>query len=171
METAVGEQVGETQVYRQLARTIHGVVRRCVDGFSQEESLISASARRELSELGGGTFYARLRQVLPALGQATVLEKDATERYARGGPGLKGGDVARKMTELMAAWDEATKRIDAGLAGLTTEDLDAPAPFSPSNNPRETMRSLMTTVFFHQSYHAGQAGLLRRIAGKPGAIG
>ncbi len=40
METAVAEQVGETQVYRQLARTIHGVVRRCVDGFSQEESLI-----------------------------------------------------------------------------------------------------------------------------------
>lgn len=171
METAVVEQVGETQVYRQLARTIHGVVRRCVDGFSQEESLIQPQPEGNCLNWVVGHLLHVYDKVLPALGQATVLEKDATERYARGGPGLKGGDVARKMTELMAAWDEATKRIDAGLAGLTTEDLDAPAPFSPSNNPRETMRSLMTTVFFHQSYHAGQAGLLRRIAGKPGAIG
>jgi hypothetical protein len=30
---------------------------------------------------------------------------------------------------------------------------------------------LLTTVFFHQSYHVGQAGMLRRIEGRPGAIG
>jgi uncharacterized damage-inducible protein DinB len=70
----------------------------------------------------------------------------------------------------MAAWDETTERIDTGLAGLASETLDAPAPFSPSSDPNETVRSLLTTVFFHQAYHAGQTGILRRIAGKDGAI-
>ncbi|MGC1361714.1 MAG: DinB family protein [Silvibacterium sp.] len=171
METAVVEQVGETQVYRQLVRTIHGVVRRCADGFSQEESLIQPEPEGNCLNWVVGHLLHVYDKVLPALGQAPVMKKDATERYARGVPALKGADGALEMTELMAAWDEAAKRVEAGLAGLTTEALDAPAPFSPSNNPKETMRSLMTTVFFHQSYHAGQAGLLRRIAGRPGAIG
>ena len=48
--------------------------------------------------------------------------------------------------------------------------LDRPAPHSPSGNPDETVRSLLTTVFFHQAYHAGQTALLRRIAGREGAI-
>jgi hypothetical protein len=48
--------------------------------------------------------------------------------------------------------------------------MDGPAPFSPSKNPKETLRSLLTTVLFHQAYHSGQTGLLRRIAGKEGAI-
>ncbi len=70
----------------------------------------------------------------------------------------------------MTAWDEATRRIDAGLAGLAPEALDQPAPHSPGNNPNETVRSLLSVTFFHQAYHAGQTGILRRIAGKEGAI-
>jgi uncharacterized damage-inducible protein DinB len=29
---------------------------------------------------------------------------------------------------------------------------------------------VLATVFFHQAYHAGQAGVLRRVAGREGAI-
>jgi uncharacterized damage-inducible protein DinB len=64
----------------------------------------------------------------------------------------------------------AAERIDVGLADLTSEALDAPAPASPNNDPDETVRSLLALVSFHQAYHAGQTGLLRRIAGKDGAI-
>lgn len=37
-------------------------------------------------------------------------------------------------------------------------------------NPEETVSSLLTVVLFHRGYHAGQTGILRRIAGKAGAI-
>ncbi len=70
----------------------------------------------------------------------------------------------------MTARDEAAERIGAGLAGLTSKALDAPAPPSPNNDPGETVRPLLALVFFHQAYHAGQTGILRRIAGKAGAI-
>jgi len=71
---------------------------------------------------------------------------------------------------MLAKCDEAVKRFDIGLESLTPERLDSAAPFSPSNNPKETVRSLMTVVAFHQAYHVGQMGVLRRIIGKPGAI-
>jgi uncharacterized damage-inducible protein DinB len=32
------------------------------------------------------------------------------------------------------------------------------------------VRSLLSLVMFHQAYHVGQSGLLRRIAGKEGKI-
>lgn len=34
----------------------------------------------------------------------------------------------------------------------------------------ETMGSLLAAVLFHQAYHAGQLGILRRIAGESVAI-
>ena len=71
---------------------------------------------------------------------------------------------------LMAAWDQAVERVDAGLASLTADKPNSPAPLSPRNNSNETVRSLLTLVTVHQAYHAGQMGLLRRLAGKEGAI-
>jgi uncharacterized damage-inducible protein DinB len=49
--------------------------------------------------------------------------------------------------------------------------LERPAPGPDSDGElTETVRSLLGTILFHQAYHSGQTGLLRRIAGKPGAI-
>jgi uncharacterized damage-inducible protein DinB len=60
--------------------------------------------------------------------------------------------------------------VDAGLSTLTAEAMGQPAPFSPSGNPDETVGSLVATVIFHQAYHSGQTGVLRRVSGKKGAI-
>ena len=70
----------------------------------------------------------------------------------------------------MSALNEAAERVDAGLAALGPDLLDQPAPTSPSGDPDETVRTLLTTVMWHQAYHTGQTGVLRRIAGKEGAI-
>jgi len=75
-----------------------------------------------------------------------------------------------ELSELLNICEKALERIDVGLANLTPERLDEKAPVSPTNNPNETVRSLLAIVGFHQAYHAGQLGVLRRIAGKPGAI-
>jgi uncharacterized damage-inducible protein DinB len=77
---------------------------------------------------------------------------------------------ALSFEEMLNAWNQAVQRVDAGLAGLTPDVLDRPAPGSPSGNPNETVWSLLTTVMFHQAYHAGQTAVLQRVAGKEGAI-
>jgi uncharacterized damage-inducible protein DinB len=43
-------------------------------------------------------------------------------------------------------------------------------PDSPTGDPDETLGSLLAVALFHQAYHAGQLGILRRIAGESGAI-
>ena len=90
--------------------------------------------------------------------------------YAGPGQWTEEHAEALDFQVLLAAWNDASDRVDAGLAAVTPEALDKPASGSPTNNPNETVRSLLPTVLFHQAYHAGQTGILRRIAGKPGAI-
>jgi hypothetical protein len=162
--------VSEVEILRHQARTTRQVVRLNVDGLTQEESLIQPDPAGNCLNWVVGHLVCIYEQALPMLGQKPVLGEGALKRYARGTPPLSDAAEALDLSELLTAWDEASERIDAGLASLTTEALDRPAPRSPTGDPNETVRSLLATVLFHQAYHSGQTGLLRRIAGKEGAI-
>jgi uncharacterized damage-inducible protein DinB len=98
------------------------------------------------------------------------MDQEVLTHYARGASPIRDRAEALTFEEILDAWNQAVERVDAGLAGLTPDVLDRPAPGSPTGNPKETVRSLLTTVMFHQAYHAGQTAVLRRIAGKEGAI-
>ena len=107
---------------------------------------------------------------LPLLKQEPVIGSGTLKRFARGAPPLENPADAIDFRRLQAAWNKASDRVDSGLARLDPEVLDQPVPNSPSGNPTRRVRSLITTVMFHQAYHAGQTGVLRRIAGREGAI-
>ena len=170
MTTAATANLGEIEVLRNNARTTHMVVHRNVDGLTQQDSLVQPSPGGNCLNWVVGHLVCVYDEMLPLLGQKPVMSPGALKRYARGTPPLQNSDEALQLSELLAAWDEATNRVDAGLAGLSPQTLDARAPVSPTNNPDETVRLLLAIVSFHQAYHAGQTGLLRRIAGKKGAI-
>ena len=170
MTPAVSETVREIEVFRQQARMTHQVVRKNVEGVTQEESLIQPQPGGNCLNWVVGHLVCIYNKALPRLGQEPVTEAGDLTRYDRGAPPLEDPADALDFGKLMTAWDEATRRIDAGLAGLSPEVLDEPVPQSPSGNPNETVRSLLATISFHQSYHAGQTGVLRRITGKEGAI-
>ncbi len=106
---------------------------------------------------------------LPMLGQEPVLGTTTLEHYARGAKPITDPNEALDFSKLLAAWGQANERVEAGLAALSPESLDQPAS-SPTGNPNETVRTLITTVMFHQAYHAGQTALLRRLTGHEGAI-
>ncbi len=170
MSAAAPGIVSETEVLRHQARLAHQVVRLNAEGVTHEESLIQPHPGGNCLNWIVGHLVAIYDRSLPLLGQEPVMAAGAMERYERGSPPLRDPAGARPLDELLAAWDEASRRADAGLAGLTRADLDRRAPFSPGDDPDETVRSLLSTVVFHQSYHAGQTGVLRRIAGREGAI-
>ncbi len=162
---------GEMEILREQARVIHRVLRMNVDGLTQEDSLIQPQPGGNcLNWVVGHLVRTYNNLILPLLGEEPVLGKDVLKRYDRGSTELHEASEALPLEELLAAWDETTNRVVAGLATMTPEALDAPAPFSPRKNPDETVRSLLTIVMFHQGYHCGQTGLLRRMAGKEGAI-
>ena len=173
-EKAPGVQMvasrGEIEGFRQGARAIDKVLRMNIDGLSQADSLIQPRPAGNCLNWVVGHLLCVYNHVLPMLEQMPVMKTAALARYDRGSAPIQDASEALQLADLASKWEEAAARIDSGLANLAPETLDAPAPFSPNNDPNETVRSLLTLVFFHQAYHAGQTGLLRRMAGKPGAM-
>ena len=162
--------LGEIEVLQHAARTTQRVLQMNVDGITQEESLIQPQPAGNCLNWIVGHVLCVYNDVLPMVGQEPVMPKDSLKRYGRGPPPLQSSDEALPLRELVAKCEDAVHRLHEGLGSLTIERLDSPAPFSPTQNPKETVRSLLTTVSFHQAYHVGQTGILRRIAGKQGAI-
>jgi hypothetical protein len=160
----------EVENFRLQAAIVRSVVATNVQGLTHADSVVQPRpGGNSLNWIMGHLVWA-YEQALPLFGQDLVLERGSLDRYARGAPGLASPAQAVNFEDLLAAWDMAAERVDAGLAGLTPEVLDRKAPGSPTNNPNETIRSLVCTILFHQAYHAGQTAVLRRIAGKRGAI-
>lgn len=170
MTSSDSNQSTTVDLLRHQAGMVHQVLVINLEGITQAESLIQPRPAGNCLNWVVGHLLAVYHQALALLGQEPVIAPSVIQRYNRGSaPMIDAGD-ALDIAEMMSAWDETCKRVDAGLAGFTDEKLAAPAPMSPTGNPNETMGTLLSTVCWHQAYHAGQTGVLRRIAGKPGAI-
>jgi hypothetical protein len=167
---AVTETLKDVEVIRQQAHMNLFVVQKNTEGVTQEESLIQPAPGGNCMNFVVGHLLAIYNQALPTVGQEPVRVAGDLARYDRGAPPVTNAAEALAFRDLVEGFAEATRRFDAGLGGLTSEVLDQPVAESPSGNPDETVRSLLATISMHQSYHAGQTGILRRIAGKEGAI-
>ncbi|TAM82812.1 MAG: DinB family protein [Acidobacteria bacterium] len=170
MGTTVESRLNEIEVFRTNAHLVNVVLQRNLEGISHEESLAQPCPGGNCLNWVLGHLLHVYNNALPLLHQEPVMEKKVLERYARGAAPLSDPAEAVPWNSLTKSWNEAARRVDEGLGRLSPELLDSPAPFSPTDNPEETVRSLLTTLFFHQAYHAGQTGILRRLAGKKGAI-
>ena len=136
-----------------------------LEGISDEES-------RRRPPHGGNSIHWTLghivsyRQVvLELLGESPVWPKARTEAYGRGSSGDVPAEHILTLSQLMEDLQATTPEIVRCLEALPAETLEAPGP-----NPKQTLGQRLAFLAFHESYHAGQIGLLRRLAGKPGAI-
>ncbi|HET6229694.1 MAG TPA: DinB family protein [Longimicrobiaceae bacterium] len=155
---------------RYQAGATRQVVNLNIAGITDEESLVQPEPAGNCINFVLGHLLNVYGQAMGLLGASPVLSPEKLKRYERGAPPITGEADALAFAELAAAWDETCGRVDAALAALPAERLAEKAPRSPTGNPDETVGTLLFTVLFHQAYHAGQLGILRRIAGKPGAI-
>ena len=160
----------EIELWRAQAGMAHAVVNANAGGLTHEESLVEPRPGGNRLNWVLGHLLSVYDGFLPMLKQEPVIGAAALQRYARGAPPLGDPAEAIDFARLLTAWNEASARVDAGLAALDPDILDQPVANSPSGNPNETVRSLITTIMFHQAYHAGQTAVLRRIAGREGAI-
>ena len=130
----------------------HRILHRNADDLSDDEAAFQPQP-------GGNTILWVVRHITAT-----------RERILRS---LGPGDFTasgQTLAEILASYDRSQPLLAAALARLTDDDLDQKAPFSPGNNPNETVRSLLAVSAFHESYHIGQLGILRRLVGKEGAI-
>src|SRR5208337_2223008 len=66
---------------------------------------------------------------------------------------------------------DSQQQLIAALAAISEETLSLPVPEALRRPPLTgTVGEALARLAFHEGYHNGQIGLLRRLAGKPGAI-
>jgi hypothetical protein len=170
MSMTATERSGGVESIRYQAQMIGQVVRINVDGITHQESLVQPEPGGNCLNWIMGHLVWAYTGALPLVRETPKRSQDSLSQYARGGPPLTDASRAVNFEELLALWDDCTKRMDEGLARFPVETLSQPAPRSPTGNPNETIGSLLATVMFHQAYHTGQTAVLRRLIGKAGAI-
>jgi uncharacterized damage-inducible protein DinB len=158
------------EVLRGQMQMVNSVLHRNLKDVTHKESLTSPATGGNCCNWVLGHLVNSNEQMLELLGRPVVLREEALRRYRRGSPELHTAGEALPLEKLVSAWDEQCACIDRGMESISQERFDAPAPFSPRNKPDETVGSLLTVIVFHQAYHAGQLGVLRRVMGKEGAI-
>jgi len=169
MTRTAPETMSEIDLWRHQTRMTGYVVDANVAGLTHEDSLVQPRPGGNCLNWVLGHLLSVYDGMLPLVRQEPVMGEGVLKRYLRGAPPIRDRAEALDFEQILSAWKQALERVDAGLASLTPDVLDRPAE-SPNGNPNETVRSLLTTVMFHQAYHAGQTAVLRRIAGKEGAI-
>jgi hypothetical protein len=118
MSASVSSTISEIEMLRHQARMAHQVVKLNVEGLSHEDSLIQPRPGGNCLNWVVGHLLAIYHHVLPLLGQEAVMPRNVLKRYDRGSPPIQDAAEAVDFDELKSAWDECSRRFDAGLAGL-----------------------------------------------------
>ena len=141
----------------------HRAVELNVKGLSHEESLIQPPGGGNCLNWVAGHVVANRNFVLGLLGEQPIWTSEEAEPYKRGSAPIQDGARARKFEKILADFSIAQERIRAGLGRLKDEDLG-------TKKGDESLGDTLHFLQFHEAYHIGQMGLLRRMAGKEGAI-
>lgn len=147
------------------------VLKMAIDGISHDESLRSPDPAGNCANWTLGHIVLTRNQTLGLVGKESIFPEEKFDRYKRGSTPLTDENEATQFEELAEAYTKLHAAYAEGLDKLAPEALEPKAPFSPLNNPNETVGSLLATLVFHESYHIGQLGQQRRLVGKPGAVG
>ena len=145
----------------------YDVLKRNLEGITHEESLIQPEGGGNCLNWVLGHIVATRDNAIQLLNQAPVWEKEIAGTYQRGSEPLRDGSNAQSLEKIVADLGRSQERLMAGLATASAPALSAP---SPDKSIAETVGEMLFVLQFHEAYHTGQTGLLRRMDGHEGAI-
>lgn len=145
----------------------YDVLKKNLDGVTHEESLIQPEGGGNCLNWVLGHIVATRDYAIQLLNQAPVWDREIAGVYQRGSDPLHDGSNAQPFEKLVADLERSQNRLVAGLSTVSEPELSAPAA---DKSAGETVGETLFVLQFHEAYHAGQTGLLRRIAGHEGAI-
>ncbi len=145
----------------------YDVLKKNLDGVTHEESLIQPEGGGNCLNWVLGHIVATRDYAIQLLNQSPVWDREIAGVYRRGSDPLRDGSNAQPFEKMVADLERSQNRLVAGLSIVSEPELSAPAA---DKSVAETVGETLFVLQFHEAYHAGQTGLLRRIAGHEGAI-
>ena len=137
---------------------------RNLEGITHEDSLVHPMPAGNTINWILGHILATRNRLHPLLGLAEAWAPELAQRYT----GLDGAgwtptlavdlrtiesELARSQQQVMAAFDNMASNALATRA-----------------NDGRTLAEVLGFFHFHEAYHTGQIGVVRRIVGRPGVI-
>lgn len=156
----------------QIYEFSYGAIQRNLDGLTHEDSVLCPEpAGNCVNWVLGHMVTGRGLVLMLAGADGTVLTDDEAAPYRRGSAALREGGSVVDITRLKSALEETQQRLIPALQALSTEALSAEVPEQFRRPPLlGTVGQALTRLGYHEGYHNGQIGLLRRMAGKEAAI-
>lgn len=134
-----------------------------VEGITHEESLIQPPRGGNCLNWVVGHIVANRNHVLRLLGEEPIWSEAEAEAYRRGSAPILDGARARPFAKLVEDFHRSQERLGAALDRADDAKL-------AEKEGKETVGESLAFLHFHEAYHIGQTALLRRMAGKEGAI-
>ena len=132
------------------------VVKVNIDGITQEESLVSPALGGNCINWVLGHIIVTRDELLAELGCEKLCNEKITNTYISGSPPLNEGD-AENITILTKLFEKSQNIITEHIGNL-----------SPDNDIEKI--KTCAGFAFHEAYHTGQLGILRRMLGKKSNI-
>lgn len=149
-----------------------GSLRTNLGGVSEAEALHAPASGGNCINWVAGHILAARDQLLQGWEVEPFLTPEQSTVYGRGSEPLDGAGEHAPLKHLKEGLITTIEHMHATLIALEPEALDRsvrPERF-PMPVKHATWGTLLTFALFHESYHGGQIGILRRHAGHEGAI-
>jgi len=146
-----------------MYRINHGALHQNLNGLTHEDTLVQPESGNCLNWVMAHIVSSR-NSILSAVGRERIWSAEDEKRYGRGSAPVRSGADAKNFEAMLRDFDQSQERLLAGLSTLSESDLEK--PHAMEMNVGEFLAFLQ----FHEAYHIGQTGILRRLAGKEGAI-
>jgi hypothetical protein len=149
----------------------YGAIKRNLEDLTNEESLRQPPGAGNCLNWVLGHVVAARNTVLKLAGSAPLVGEEITAHYARGSNPLQPGDNVPDLGTLRGLLSDTQHQLVPALAALSDVALSLPVPEQMRRPPLTgSVADALIRLHYHEGYHNGQIGLLRRLAGRQGAI-
>ena len=143
-------------------------LRRNTEGLTHEESVRPPEPAGNCLNWVLGHIVATRHAALRMLQLEGPWPPDTVDLYKRGSAPLTDAALALRWERLLEDFDHTQALLQDGLDRATDAALAAPGGRSPVGEL--DVGRYLAFLQFHEAYHIGQIGVLRRLAGREGAI-
>jgi uncharacterized damage-inducible protein DinB len=157
------ERAMNPEVLRELFELNASCVKVNTEGFTDADGLVQPQGGGNCANWVLGHIVATRQAILGILGRPPIWTETEVDMYKRGSAPIMNGSRAMALNKILSDFNRSQDQILEALRRMSSDDL-------LKRIDNESVGSRLAFFHFHEAYHLGQIGLLRRIVGKEGAI-
>lgn len=138
-----------------------------LEGVTHKESLTGPDPAGNCANWVLGHIVWSRGLIHKLIGEKQSLHEEKAAFYQRGGEPIgEGSGAVVALEELLGAFISSHATLKTALEEMSEERYGAPKPEGWDSPGGDSIGEQLAALAFHEAYHAGQLGMIRRITGK-----